>query len=224
MVKKHIINIIQRILSTQKLVLSRNIPTLGRDRNIVVNDGIDYVRVSSLELVANEIYEKNISGNTAELGVFKGDFSSKINSSFPDRKLYLFDTFEGFDKRDILKEVEQGFSDGKQDFSNTSVDNVLSKMSNPSLCIVKKGFFPQTAESLEDTFAFVSIDTDLFEPIYQGLKYFYPRLSKGGFIFIHDYNNNEYTGAKVAVRKYCEENELSFFPMSDNWGSVAITK
>lgn len=222
--KKKIIAIVQKILSFQKLVLSRNIPTLGRNRIIVVNDGIDYVRLSSLELVANEIHENKIIGNTAELGVFKGDFSSKINLSFPDRKLYLFDTFEGFDKRDILKEVEQGFSDGKQDFSDTSVENVLAKMTHPSLCIVKKGFFPQTAEGLEDTFAFVSIDTDLFEPIYQGLKYFYPRLSRGGFIFIHDYNNSEYTGAKVAVRQFCKENDLSYFPMSDNWGSVALTK
>jgi O-methyltransferase len=41
-------------------------------------------------------------------------------------------------------------------------------------CIVRKGYFPETAEDLEDEFVFVSIDADLYEPIYNGLCYFYP--------------------------------------------------
>ena len=28
--------------------------------------------------------------------------------------------------------------------------------------------------------------------IYEGLKYFYPRLSLGGYIFVHDYNSSLY--------------------------------
>ena len=43
-------------------------------------------------------------GECAEAGVFEGDFAKWINQYFPDRKLYLFDTFEGFDMRDIEKE------------------------------------------------------------------------------------------------------------------------
>jgi hypothetical protein len=38
----------------------------------------DYVRCSSLELVAREIHENNVSGNVAELGVFKGDFAGSV--------------------------------------------------------------------------------------------------------------------------------------------------
>ena len=56
-------------------------------------------------------------------------------------------------------------------------------MAHPDNCIVKQGFFPETATDVEDTFCFVSIDTDLYEPIYQGLKFFYPKLEKGGYIF-----------------------------------------
>ena len=58
-------------------------------------------RAAALELIAREIYRYNIEGSTAELGVFKGEFSRFINHYFPDRKLYLFDTFEGFDSRDV---------------------------------------------------------------------------------------------------------------------------
>lgn len=35
----------------------------------------------------------------AEGGVFQGMFAAEINRYFPKNKLYLFDTFEGFDKR-----------------------------------------------------------------------------------------------------------------------------
>lgn len=73
-------------------------------------------------------------------------------------------------------------------------------------------------------FAFVSIDADLYKPIYEGLKYFYPRLSPGGYIFVHDYNTHIFHGAKQAVRDFCNESRVSFFPLSDHAGSAVIGK
>lgn len=188
--------------------------------------GPDSTRISNLELVAREINQNKIVGQVAELGVYQGKFAKYINSFFPTKTLYLFDTFSGFDQKDIVTEKEKKFSEGSQDFSKTSVELVLSQMQIPSNCIIRKGFFPETTNGLPDnlSFAFVSIDTDLYEPIYNGLSYFYPRLSKGGYIFIHDFNNYEYPGAKKAVLKYCSENKIPYFPLSDGWGSVIIMK
>lgn len=189
------------------------------DRNYM-----DYIRLSTLELAAHEINTNNITGSVAELGVYKGKFSRYINQYFPDRKLYLFDTFQGFSEKDIKAEIQHTYSTGDQDFSNTSVEQVLKLMPFPELCIVKAGYFPDTAKGLEDEFVFVSIDTDLYEPIYQGLQYFYPRLKKGGYIFIHDYNNDSYKGAKQAVRNYCSENNLPYLPLPDSGGSAIMMK
>jgi O-methyltransferase len=101
----------------------------------------------------------------------------------------------------------------------------MSKMKHPANCIVKAGYFPDTAEGLEDErYCFVSIDADLYNPIYEGLKYFYPRLSKGGYLFVHDYNRDIFKGAKEAVRQYCAENGLTFFPLTDSGGSAVLTK
>lgn len=160
----------------------------------------------------------------AELGVYRGDFASRINSAFPERTLYLFDTFEGFVTRDKEIEHQHKFSTPNQDFSETSIDLVLSKMPHKDNCIVKKGYFPESSKGLEDNFCFVSIDADLHQPIYEGLKYFYPRLIKGGYIFIHDYNNAGYKGVKDAARRYSRENNISYFPLCDPWGSLIITK
>ena len=184
----------------------------------------DYIRLSTLELLCHEIKTRNVPGNIAELGVFKGKFSRYLNQHFPDRSLYLFDTFEGFDKRDASTEQHNNYSSADQDFSNTSVQAVLGIMPHPEQCIVKKGYFPETANGLEDTFAFVSLDTDLYEPIYNGLVYFYPRLAQGGYIMIHDFNNDEYKGVRDAVIKFCQEQGVGYMPIPDKVGSVVICK
>ncbi|GHV72918.1 hypothetical protein AGMMS49940_02200 [Spirochaetia bacterium] len=185
----------------------------------------DAVRYASLLLVANGIYEKKVAGCVAELGVYKGDFAKRINICFPDRKLFLFDTFEGFDARDVNAEIAQNFSTAvvTSDFTNTSVEVVLNKMKYPENCIVKKGYFPETAEGVEEQFAFVSIDADLYEPIYQGLMYFYPRLEKGGYIFVHDCNGDMY-GGKAAVEKYAQEFNIPYFPLCDVCATIVLSK
>lgn len=215
--------IIGKFFNKNKTYINYSLLYQNRERHIDRNY-MDYIRISSLELVAQEINEKNITGSVAELGVYKGKFARYINQFFPERKLYLFDTFKGFDEADIRSEVQQNYSLGNQDFTNTSVKNVLAIMPNPERCIVREGFFPATAEGLEEEFAFVSIDTDLFDPIYNGLVYFYPRLKQGGYIFVHDYNNDNYKGAKMAVRKFCSEYNVSYMPIPDSAGSAIITK
>ena len=83
--------------------------------------------------------------------------------------------------------------------------------------------FQTLQENIEDKFVFVSIDTDLFEPIYQGLLYFYERLEKGGYIFVHDYNGKLY-GAKEAVQRFSEELNIQYVPLCDLCGSVIFSK
>lgn len=187
----------------------------------------DVVRHETLILAAAEIYLNSVQGCVAELGVYKGDFAGRINRHFYDRKLYLFDTFEGFDERDVKEEIEQGFVSSAitktGDFTNRSVEVVMQKMKFPENCVVKKGWFPESAENVAEKFAFVSIDADLFEPIYQGLKFFYPLLERGGYIFIHDCNSKLY-GAKDAVLKFSRESGVPYVPISDICGSVVFTK
>lgn len=184
----------------------------------------DYVRVLNLELMAYTLKQKNLEGAVAEVGVYKGEFSAKINQVFPNQTFYLFDTFEGFNSNDIAIEKEKKLSDGTQNFSNTSVHLVMSKMKNPKNCIIKKGYFPESAQGVNDNFIFVSLDTDLYQPIWEGLNFFYPKLLQGGYIMIHDYNNPQYPGVKEAVDKFCFPQHISNFPIADRYGSIVITK
>jgi O-methyltransferase len=103
---------------------------------------LDYVRHSSLELIAKEIYDNNIRGAVAELGVYQGHFAKYINQILPDKKLYLFDTFEGFNENDLQIEKSNGLNHPEYDFKNTNVNYVLKKMRYKENCIIKKRFFP----------------------------------------------------------------------------------
>jgi hypothetical protein len=144
---------------------------------------LDYYRFRTFELAANEIIRNHVDGAVAELGVFQGTFSKLINAKFKNRKMYLFDTFESFDNSEFESELKAGnckesFMDY---FRNTSVETVMSNMLYPEQVEVRKGYFPKTLEGMPDEkYAFVSIDVDFEKSMYEGLKYFYPRLSEGG--------------------------------------------
>jgi O-methyltransferase len=212
-----------KILQQRHIVVSGSLEYLNRKRKIDQNY-FDNVRLSILELVSFEIYTNKLQGVVAELGVYKGKFARYINQYFPDRSLYLFDTFEGFDSRDLASERQQHLSSGDQDFSNTSIESVLQLMPHPEKCIPVMGFFPQSAKDVNDTFVFVSIDADLYEPIYSGLCFFYPRLAKGGYLFVHDFNNDNYKGSRKAVEQFCLEQNVGYVPIPDSAGSAIIVK
>jgi hypothetical protein len=57
---------------------------LSRKRNIDRNY-LDYIRISTLELVSKEINDSGKKGAVAELGVYKGKFAKYINGFFPKR-------------------------------------------------------------------------------------------------------------------------------------------
>jgi O-methyltransferase len=216
---------VQFAISRLGFVLGPRTWNLGREHNFEIYDRFDYVRIATLELISQELRDRQLEGSVAELGVFRGEFASKINEAFPSSKLYLFDTFQSFDQKDEIKDKESGFfSDHVQDFSKTSVDIVMRKMKFPDRCIIKKGHFPDTANDVSDEFVFVSIDVDLYDPIYNGLSFFYPRLKKGGYIFVHDYNNAGYKGTKAAVKEFALKNNIALFPLCDGGGTCVITK
>lgn len=178
-----------------------------------------------MRLAADWVISRNVAGNVAELGVYQGEQAALLNQLFPDRKIHLFDTFAGFSDADVSTEAARGFSGAAVgDFQDTSVEKVMARMPHPGQVLVHAGMFPGTAQGIEDTFAFVSLDVDLFEPTLAGLEYFYPRLSAGGFIFIHDYNNKRYSGVRHAVDEFLARSNVPAFPLPDFAGSLVVLK
>lgn len=187
----------------------------------------DYVRIQCFELAVKEIRKRNISGSVAEVGVFRGEFAQFINKAFPDKKCYLFDTFEGFEANEALNEMKNGNCTEAfvQAYKQTNVGMVLQRMKYLENVIIKQGFFPESLNGLEDKFAFVSLDVDFEDSIYEGLKYFYPRMENGGYIFIHDYSSS-LLGVEKAVDRYEKDlgTLLHKMPLCDANGTLVVMK
>lgn len=190
----------------------------------------DYYRYRTFEFIAEEITMANVEGCVAEFGVFRGVFSALINEKMPERKLFLFDTFEGFDEKEAKKEADLGRSDKVFEYvhQQTSAELALAAMPFPQQCVLCKGLFPNsiTKEAEKEKYAFVSIDVDFEDSVYEGLRFFYQRLSQGGYIFLHDYNSAYLTGVKEAVRRYEFELGVAMrkVPIADRAGTLVIAK
>jgi O-methyltransferase len=167
-------------------------------------------------LALETIQRNGIQGALAELGVWRGITSSFIHSQVPGRPLYLFDTFAGFSGKDG--------TDGR--FRDTSVELVRRRIRDCSNVSFRVGTFPETAHGLEsELFALVLIDVDKYEPTLAGLNFFYPRVPRGGYIFVHDYNSPEWEpGVSRAVGEFLKERLEQAIELPDVWGSAVIRK
>jgi O-methyltransferase len=150
----------------------------------------DYCRYRALELICEQVGD--LPGSVAEAGVFYGSFAFMINHCFPDRKLFLYDTFEGACKEDVDSDLEEQYITPEL-FASDSVPFYISdadldpmvvireKCPHPEKLVFRKGYFPETtAPDIDEKFAFVSLDMNLYKPMRAALEFFYPRLHEGG--------------------------------------------
>lgn len=191
---------------------------------------MDYFRYRTFEFCAREIKKNKVEGVVAEFGVFRGWFASLISDTFSDRKIYLFDTFEGFGREEGEREVQQGRCKASflASHAKTSLELMLNNMPYLDKVEVCKGLFPASisVQAEQEKYAFVSLDVDFEESTYEGLKFFYPRLSDNGMIFLHDYHTYYLEGVREAVKRFETDNGiiLKKVPLADRAGTLVIVK
>lgn len=184
----------------------------------------DNTRRDMITLLLRTICAQNIAGDLAELGVYKGHTAKLIHNYIPERALHLFDTFSGFPEKSMIADKEKVNSlISKNLFTDTSLEKVKKLIASENDNIsYYKGYFPETVpeEFGDRKFAFVHLDADLFDPTLSGLEYFYPRMNKGGFMLVHDYNS--WIGARNAVDQFFVNKKEIPIPMPDKSGSALI--
>lgn len=178
----------------------------------------DYVRLATLELLCRRL--EAVPGAAAELGVYRGFFARCINQLLPDRKLYLFDSFEGFEKAAGASASFQAAH------ANTTIEKVLSLMPHREKIVVKPGFFPGSLDGLEENFCLVSLDVDFGETTLEGLRYFWPRLAPGGYLLLHDWGSPKLPEVAQALAAYEKElgRVIPAVPLCDVGGSLVLCK
>ncbi len=187
----------------KKIILDANIK-LGKKGVIIFFPYYNKENVRTLELI-KEIKTENemllgdveacyiynavtatekVKGDIAEIGVYKGGSAKLICETKKNKKLYLFDTFEGLP--DITNDDNAlQFHKGQYAEMLEYVQHYLKKYTN---VFYHKGFFPETGKYIKNkTFSFVHLDVDLYQSTLDCLKFFYPRMNKGSIIICHDY-------------------------------------
>ena len=188
------------------------------------NNNGDASRFMALILNLRQLQAEGIEGDFAELGVWKGN-SAAVLAEFATKTgkhLFLFDTFSGFDGRDLVgTDVNH-----KRAFSDTSVDYVRETVGHGEITTYLQGFFPSTItdEVRARTFALAHIDCDLYEPMKAALEFFYPRMPRGGMLILHDYSSGTWAGAAQAVNEFSAATGefVSLWP--DKSGTAIIRK
>jgi len=185
----------------------------------------DPIRNSCLETAAVEIYLKGLKGAVAECGVFQGDFARVINKVFSDRTLYLIDTYEGFDHRDVENDIVNAYSFDKEGgWKYADIDVIKKRMPYEDKVKIVKGYVPDCLENINDEFSFVSLDMDLYTPTLSALRFFWDHIETGGYIFVHDCENPDYLGSRQAVVDFCAETGIGYVILPDGLGTAAISK
>lgn len=156
----------------------------------------------------------HLTGNIAECGVFQGatliPMTYMMNRYNDQRKIYGFDSFEGFGKEadeERLKD-ESGHIDLETTmFKNTSIAHIQHKLTltktKTDNVILIKGFFEKSLQSAaHERFSFVHLDCDLANSYQTCLEFFYPRMDVGGYILFDEYLDPVYTSATETIDNF----------------------
>lgn len=144
--------------------------------------------------------DRGIPGSVAELGVYQGGSARFLATSFPERRVILFDTFAGIP----FKGENDWHKPG--DFGDTSLESVQAYLSDCPNVEFAPGLFPETAQPYKDEqFAFVYLDADQYQSTVDGLFFFWPRMAHGGVIALDDYEWPNCPGVARALREFGEK-------------------
>jgi len=220
---------IDSIFSIRNQLMESGVP----DSKIVLASDLDagneapahkYPRVQFLQSFASSVND-DMEGAVAECGVCWGDFASQINECFSSRKLYLFDTFEGFPDSDMSpesSEVQGELRRNNEVIGNTiSPELTLLKCPHKENVIIRKGYVPDTLYEFEnERFLFVNLDMDMYAPTISALRFFADKMVANGVILVHDYLER-YGGVVEAVDEFASEIPIKKLPIGDG-ASIAI--
>lgn len=205
--------------------LARKEGKLNHDLLKAARNYPDKIRLYNFWLQIQRIEKDKVQGDFAELGVYKGHSARLIHLMDPERTLHLFDTFDGFSEKDLKREIGKASTYNSNSFADTNQKKVIDYIKGDESKIkIHSGYFPDSIDKTQDAkYAFVNLDADLYGPTKAGLEYFYPLLSPGGVIIIHDYNH-VWEGLTRAVDEFIATIPETLILVPDFDSSVMIIK
>jgi O-methyltransferase len=176
---------------------------------------IGWHRMRNLRELCNETYVNNVAGDFVECGVWRGGAAMMMaavanlyEGVLQQRKIWLFDSFEGLPK----PELQQDAGDQHHTYRQLKVSLEEVKRNFDKVRLLKdnvkfvKGWFKDTTPNAEvEQIAVLRVDGDMYQSTRDVLENLYPKVSKGGFVIIDDYN---LPGARLATDEFLREQKI----------------
>jgi O-methyltransferase len=157
---------------------------------------------------------QNHGGAFAEVGAFKGDSAEIVCRAKGERRFYVFEAFAGLPSPS--EGVDARFREGLFASAQEQLRKRLQRYPNTT---VIAGYFPETAAcTSQESFSYVHLDLDLYQPTAAALQFFYQRMLSGGRIIVHDYSQCE--GVWKAVDEFLADKPEEVEPMGLTQGMI----
>lgn len=185
-------------------------------------------RMYALYQSVNYVLDNQIPGDFVECGVWRGGSAMMIahvlkHRGVRNRKIFLFDTFEGMPQATKEDEDFAGKQASEIMEENTGNKNAtiwcLADLADVKANMAKTGLNPNQIEyvkgMVEDTIpnaadigqiSLLRLDTDWYESTRHELVHYFPKVSKNGVVIIDDYGH--WKGSRKAVDEYFSEKGL----------------
>jgi hypothetical protein len=174
--------------------------------------------INQLLEAMNVIESENIPGDFIETGVWRGGLPIIMrahlnNIGNKERLVYIADSFQGLpnDSTDPKDRAAHALLDPIQHLSTSrkQVEDGLNFFGlNDNQIVFLEGWFKDTLVNLPDRpIALARLDGDYYESTMDAIETIYPKLSKGGFLIVDDYNLP--LGCKRAINEYRKTHNIS---------------
>lgn len=158
----------------------------------------------------------NIPGDVVELGCYRGDtsleFEQTLEKSQPEKRLWLYDSFEGLPMKTKEDNSVAGDNFKVGELLVTKREVVMRfKKAGLKVPRIRKNFFENLdpKQDLPEQISFAFLDGDLYRSIKTSLELVWDKLDKNAIVVVHDYNNSELPGVSKALEEWSKTHEFT---------------
>lgn len=174
----------------------------------------------------------NLEGDFVELGTFRAYFAACIADNLDfgrlDRKLYLYDTFEGLPDDAVLERhlPDSFYSSLKEHYSAPDIyESVRTRFAGLSNVMVVRGKLPDTLQQVcPERIAWLHVDLNSAVHEVASLEYLWDRICVGGFIVLDDYGFAIFSAQTRAHQTFFNSKGLTIAELPTGQGLVIKTR
>lgn len=169
--------------------------------------GLRTARLKTLWLLTQNLNKQNIQGDIVECGVRDGGSAAILAAAMGNRKIWLYDSFQGLPQT-VHKDGERAKQEiGKAVGSIGKVHEAMRRVGvDQDRCVIVEGWFENTfrnEKALPNKVALLHCDADFYKPTLLTLRTFYHRIPRGGYVVLDDFAGWE--GQRIAFYEFCEQ-------------------